>query len=229
MTNSKREFNANQVFVGLPWKTVRPKYERLIHKLETKYPLHFTIVGRNDGQDAEDLFEIIKQRISSSSYAVFDATGGNANVSLEYGYAEGIEVPRAIFVSAHKSAQKLSSTGPIISDLHGKRRVQYKNERALSAELNKLCRDHDYVKRFEKALTVAVKGKTKGKKKRGRTLAIKMVRALDGKEKMRRAELVQHLQAMEYAELEIDFMLKKLHSSGVFKCTVGKYSEAYIA
>jgi len=94
---AKREFTPNQVFVGLPWKNVRPKYDKIIATLEKKFPLYFTIVGRNDAQLAEDLFEIIKQRIATSSYAVFDATGGNANVSLEYGYAEGIEVPRAIF------------------------------------------------------------------------------------------------------------------------------------
>ena len=226
---SKRSFVPNQVFVGLPWKNVRPKYESIIHKLEKKYPLHFTIVGRNDGQDAQDLFEIIKERVSSSSYAIFDATGGNANVSLEYGYAEGIDVPRAIFLSAHKSAQKLSVGSPIITDLGGKRRMQYKTEKSLSAELHKLCRDHDYTKRFEKALTLALKGKSKGQKKSGRTLAIKLLRALDGKEKIRRAELVQHLQAQEYTESEIEAMLKKLHSAAVINCAVGKYSDVVVA
>jgi len=106
VAGTKREFIPNQIFIGLPWKNVRPKYEHILPKLEKQYPLHFTIVGRDDGQGAENLLEIIKQRIASSSYAVFDATGGNANVSLEYGYAEGLEVPRAIFLSAHKASQK---------------------------------------------------------------------------------------------------------------------------
>jgi len=228
VATTKREFIPNQVFVGLPWKNVRPKYDHIIPKLEKKYPLHFTIVGRNDAQDAQDLFEIIKQRIGSSSYAVFDATGGNANVSLEYGYAEGLEVPRAIFLSAHRAAQK-GTAGPIISDLHGRRRVQYKTEQTLSLELHKLCREHDYTRRFEKALQSALKGKSKGGKKSGRALALKLVRALDGKATMRRAELVQHLQAQEYGEPEIDSMLKKLHQAGVLKCTVGKFSQAYVA
>jgi len=114
MAAAKRNFVPNQVFVGLPWKTVRPKYERVIDKLAKTYPICFTIVGRNDGQDALDLFEIIKDRISTSSYAVFDATGGNANVSLEYGYAEGIGVPKCIFLSSHKTSQRDSSSSPII-------------------------------------------------------------------------------------------------------------------
>jgi hypothetical protein len=46
---------------------------------------------------------------------------------------------------------------------------------------------------------------------------------------MRRAELVQLLQAREYEEREAEFILKKLHAFGVVKCSVGKYSEAYIA
>jgi hypothetical protein len=229
MKGTRRKFVSNQVFLGLPWKNVRAKYDRIIAKLDKKYPIHFTIVGRNDQQDAEDLFEIIKQRIASSSYAVFDATGGNANVSLEYGYAEGLEVPRAIFLSAHKAAQKHDATSPIISDLGGKRRVQYKTEVTLSSELHKLCRQHDYTKRFEKALSVALKGKTKGAKKSGRALALKIVHALDGKGKIRRAELFQQLQAIDYEETVIDALLKRLHTAGVIKCSVGNYSDVYVA
>jgi len=229
MAGANREFTPNQVFVGLPWKNVRSKYERIIQKLEKKYPLYFTIVGRDDGQDAKALFEVIKGRIGSSSYAVFDATGGNANVSLEYGYAEGIEVPRAIFLSAHKSAQKASAGDPIISDLTGMRRVQYKTEATLASELHKLCREHDYTKRFERALRTILKKKSKGAKKSGRALALKLVKALGGKGKIRRAELVQRLQADDYSEDEIDTMLQGLHSAGVLKCTVGKYSDAYVA
>lgn len=112
MASTNREFIPNQVFVGIPWKNVRPRYEAIIAKIKNKYPLHFTIVGRDDGLDAQNLFEIIKERISSSSYAIFDATGGNANVSLEYGYAEGLEVPRAIFLSAHKGSTKTECRKP---------------------------------------------------------------------------------------------------------------------
>ena len=72
---AKRKFIPNQVFVGLPWKNVRSKYDRIIEKLSKKYPLYFTIVGRNDNQNAEALFEIIKGRIESSSYAVFRCHG----------------------------------------------------------------------------------------------------------------------------------------------------------
>jgi hypothetical protein len=224
-----REFVPNQVFVGLPWKNVRPRYDKAILKLHKSFPLFFTIVGRNDGQDAGDLFEIIKARIASSSYAVFDATGGNANVSLEYGYAEGIDVPRAIYLSAHKATQRAGAGNPIISDLGGKRRVQYKTEKSLLSELQRLCKEHDYNKRFEKALVKATKGQARGAKKSSRALALKMVRALDGRTAMRRLEFIQHIEAQGYKESVVDSLLKKLHAAGVLKCTVGKSSQVYIA
>jgi len=228
MATQKKAFIPNQVFVGLPWKTVKAKYERIIPELAKKYPLYFTIVGRDDNQDAKALFEVIKGRITSSSYAVFDATGGNANVSLEYGYAEGVDIPRAIFLSSHKSAQKVSAGDPIISDLTGMRRIQYKTESQLETELRKLCRDHDYTKRFEKALDKILRSKSKGLKKSGRALALKLVKALGGKDQMRRAELVQHLQAQDYSEKEIDAMLKGLHTSGVLTCAPGRYSDVRV-
>jgi hypothetical protein len=220
----ERPFVANQIFVGLPWKLGK-KYGKITAKLHAKYPLYFTIVGRQDEQDAKVLFEVIKQRILSSSYALFDATGGNANVSLEYGYAEGVEVPRIILLSSHRSSQKQTATSPIISDLTGMRRVQYTNERALQTELEKFCRNHDHTKKFEKALLKAMKGLTKGRKKTVRALALKTIRALDGKSKIRRAELVQHLEAKGYPEAEIEWALKKFRSVGIVVCSVGKYSD----
>jgi hypothetical protein len=220
----RRLFIANQVFIGLPWKFGK-KYEKIIAKLHQRFPLYFTIVGRNDAQDAVDLFEVIKDRIATSSYALFDATGGNANVSLEFGYAEGLEVPRVILLSSHKSSNRHTAGSPIISDLTGKRRVQYTNEATLQQALERFCREHDYTKKYEKALVKAGKGLSKGSKKTLRTLSIKTLRALDGKTKIRRAELVQHLQAKNYEEEAVESALKKFHSSRLINCSVGKYSE----
>jgi hypothetical protein len=89
---------ANQVFVGCPYKTIRAKYERAIDELNKKFPLSFVIVGRGDGREAEDLLELIKERLFSSSQAIFDATAGNANVSLEFGLAETDDMPRTLYL-----------------------------------------------------------------------------------------------------------------------------------
>lgn len=223
----KRPFVPNQVFVGLPWKTVRPRYERVIDRLVAKFPIHFTIVGRNDGQDAEDLFEVIKTRISSSSFAIFDATGGNANVSLEYGYAEALSIPRAIYMSTHK-ATKIIAGGPIISDLGGKRRTQYKTETVLSTHLHAFCRDHDYTKRFERFLSKTSRSLSKGAKKSRRTLALKIIHAFDGEGDLRRDDLVQRLQAKGYERLETENIIKILHTAGLINVTTGRYASARV-
>src|SRR5262245_7472246 len=85
---TRRAVIAHQVCLAIPWKSVRPRYEKCVDYLRSRSPLSFIIVGRADRQNADDLLEVIKERLESSSWAVFDASGGNANVSLEYGYAE---------------------------------------------------------------------------------------------------------------------------------------------
>ena len=218
----------NQVFIGLPWKNVRPRYESCITALEKKYPVHFTIVGRNDAQDAEDLLTVIKDRIESSSYGIFDATNGNANVSLEYGYAEAIELPRAIYVSSHKAARS-GTGGVIISDLGGKRRIEYTNEKSLKNHLERFCKEHDYTKRFESFIQRKVRPRKHGQKKRLRTLALKLIRELDGANIRRRADVVQSMKAAGYTDFEVNEMLKKLHDEGLLKVSRGRFSDVSIA
>ena len=228
MARSKVTVIPNQVFVGLPWRNVRPRYEKCIDKLEQKYPLHFTIIGRKDAQDAEDLLQVITARIDASSYGIFDATGGNANVSLEYGYAEAVDLPRALYFSTHKAAAG-GSGGTIISDLGGKRRVEYKNEQSLRTRLDTFCKDHDYTKRFESFLQKRVRPKKRGEKKRQRTLALKLIHHLDGRTKARRADMVQSLQASGYSEKEISDMLTKLHREGLMVVSRGRFSDVRVA
>ena len=66
---SRPDVIANQVFLAIPWKGVRPKYEACTDRLKYQSPLSFIIVGRADNQDADDLLEVIKERINGSSYA----------------------------------------------------------------------------------------------------------------------------------------------------------------
>ena len=166
---------ANQVFLAIPWKGVRPKYEKAVDSLKFQSPLSFVIVGRSDSQDAEDLLEVIKERLQSSSHAIFDATADNANVSLEYGYAEALDIPRALYLSTHGRARRSTSDAPIIADLAGKRRNQYKQEAALSRLLSEFSRSHPYTVRFERFLSDIGKRADKGTKKRNRALALKIV------------------------------------------------------
>jgi len=139
----------NQVFVGLPW-TSRTRWDHVIGWLRARSPLSFIVVGRNDKQDAEDLLAVIKDRIDSSSYGIFDATAGNPNVSLEYGYAEAIDLPRVLYLSTHESARRAVKDAPIIADLAGKRRNQCKQEKGLKRLLGEFSKGHSYTIRFDR-------------------------------------------------------------------------------
>lgn len=221
---------ANQVFIGLPW-TARKRYDHAMDHLRTRSPLSFIIVGRNDKQDAEDLLEIIKERITSSSYGIFDASGGNANVSLEYGFAESVDLPRALYLSTHASGKKASKDAPIISDLAGKRRNHYKQEASLKTLLLEFSRAHAYTVRFERFMSTKFKRKSKGNKKRGRALALKIVHSVNGATDVRRADIIHELQAdaAQYSETEIDQMLRALHNAKLIRSQQGPYARVQIA
>lgn len=216
----------NQVFLGLPWKTVRPKYERIAEKLKKSFPISFVIVGRDQNQDAEDLLEVIKKRLLTSSYAIFDATGGNANVSLEFGFADANDIPRALYLSVHGSSKRASNESPIIADLAGTKQNRYAQIEALEKLLRQSCQGHAYTKRFEHFLTTAFGRRSKGAKKRLRSLGLKIIHQLDGDGKARRVDVVQNLQAdvARYTRDEIDDMILRMHRQGLIESIQGPYS-----
>ena len=221
---------ANQVFIGCPWKTVRPKYERIIERLAKKYPLSFVIVGRRDGQEAEELLTIIQQRLGTSAFAIFDATYGNANVSLEFGFAEAADIPRAIYISSHAASRKNATDGAIISDLAGKRHNPYKQERGLALLLAEFAKTHNYTKRFEAFMHKKFRKAKPGHKKRARALALKIIHQLDGQAAMRRADIVQAMQAdpSQYREEEANSMIVALHKAGLIQSLQGPHSKVWI-
>ena len=222
---------ANQVFLAVPWKATRPKYERCIDHFRSRSALSFIIVGRSDAQDAEDLLEVIKERLDSSSYAVFDASGGNANVSLEYGYAEAVDIPRVLYVSTHGRARKASADPPIIADLAGKVRNNYKQEAALKRLLGEFSKKHPYTVRLERFLVDIGKRRDKGTKKRNRALALKIIHSLDGAREVRRADIVQRLLADQsrYTAEEVDSIIAKLHNAKLIRSQRGRYARIQIA
>ena len=225
MAKLKTTVIPNQVFIGCPRKTVRPKYERLMLKMRKKYPLSFIIIGREEDQDADDLLAVIKQKLLSSSYAVFDVTTGNANVSLEFGLAEASGIERALYFCTHKAGSRQSAPdSAIIADLAGKRRVQYKQEKQLAGQLGKLCTSHNYTRRFEKFLKDNFRRASKGRKKRNRALALKIVHELDDQQARRRDDVVQAMLAEGYNAKEIDETFRRLNKSGLLVVTPGRYS-----
>jgi hypothetical protein len=220
----------NQVFVGLPW-TSRTRWDRVIDWLRVRSPLSFVVVGRNDKQDAEDLLAVIKERIDSSSYGIFDATAGNPNVSLEYGYAEAIDLPRVLYLSTHGGTTHAAKDAPIIADLAGKRRNQYKQEKGLKRLLGEFSKGHAYTIRFERFMQSSFKRASSGKKKRARALALKVIHKLEGSTQVRRADIVQQLQGdvARYSEREVDEMVKRLHRATLIRSQQGPHARVQIA
>ena len=220
----------NQVFIGCPWKTFRPKYTRLVTELVKKYPLSYVIVGRGDEQEAKELLQVIKEKLYSSSFAIFDATGGNANVSLEFGLAEANRIPRAIYLSSHAASRTGNADSAIIADLAGKRRNQYARESQLRSLLSEASTAHNYTKRFEKFLQTRLGRKSKGEKKRARALALKVIHYMDSQLQVRRDDLVQALLAdqVAYQRREVDSMIRGLHQEGLVIVTRGRYATVTI-
>ena len=228
-TAKGRDTVSNQVFVGRPWKNVKHKYESITDRLRIKYPLFFKIIGREEKQDAKDLLEAIKTGIQNSSYAIFDATDGNANVSLEFGFAEAVDVPKVLYLSTYKSVQQRKDQ-PIISDLAGKTRHHYATEKSLAKLLRSFSETHPYTKLFEKSFRSEFGGCSKGEKKRARALALKVIHSLDDKEEVRRDDVVQVLLAdqSDYKETEIDKMIRTLHAKGLIVSQRGRYSRLWV-
>jgi hypothetical protein len=219
----------NQVFIGCPWKTVRKKYVDLREEIKKKYPVHFVIVGSEVGHSAEDLLNYIKSRLETSSGAIFDVSGGNPNVSLEFGYAEGRNIESALYISTHGKSGR--STSSIISDLAGKRRKEYKNENSLARLVSEYCKNHPYTIKFEKSMKTLMSGFQKGEKKTYRAASLKIIHYFDDKETVRRDDLLHAVTAMNinYTEDLVNDWLKKLHSQKLIKVTKGRYSDVVIA
>jgi hypothetical protein len=225
-----KEVVPNQVFIGCPWRIVRKKYLDISEELKKKFPLHFVIIGSEVAHTAEDLLNYIKIKLETSSTAIFDVSGGNPNVSLEFGFAEGRNIESALYVSTHgKSSTKSASS--IISDLAGKRRKEYKNEKSLARLLSEFSKFHPYTIKFEKAMKALMKNLDKGEKKSYRTMSLKIIHHFDGKSVVRRDDLLHAVTAMneKYTDNVVDDWLKKLHAQRLIKVTVGRYSEVVIA
>jgi len=110
------------------------------------------------------LLEHITSLIRDSAGCIFDATGGNPNVSLEVGIAHAMPAnflltfytrkPRTRPEQAANKAEKaLEGEGelkPIISDLQGKPRIEYKTYERLKEQLVKrYLTKLPYMKRWE--------------------------------------------------------------------------------
>lgn len=134
-----------QVFVGCPFlSSIRKNYDKLKEEIEEETPLHIVLADTTAVSSTDYLLEHITGLIRDSAASVFDATGGNPNVSLEVGIAHAMPVDFLLTLYTRKprsqrdAQQALEREGevkPIISDLQGRNRVEYKTYATLKKQL----------------------------------------------------------------------------------------------
>ena len=183
-----------QVFVGCPFlSAIRKNYDSLKKDLEKETPLHVVLADTTAISSTDYLLEHITTLIRDSASCVFDVTGGNPNVSLEVGIAHALPAdflltmytrkPR-IQKKAEKALEKEGETKPIISDLQGRNRIEYKTYPVLKKQLlDRYLSTLPYMKRWNEfkkrhsifvkyALQVFEEIRTSGRTVRPRVIAI---------------------------------------------------------
>jgi hypothetical protein len=133
----------HQVFVGCPFATeIRKTYDRLKKEVEAETPLSIVLADTVGVSSSDYLLESITELIRDSAGCVFDATGGNPNVSLEVGIAHTVPVDFILTLKTRQKRAKSSATvskvsdvRPIISDLQGRNRIEYKTYDSLKRQL----------------------------------------------------------------------------------------------
>lgn len=184
----------HQVFVGCPFLiAIRKNYDKLKQEIEKETPLHVLLADTTSISSTDYLLEHITNLIRESSGCIFDATGGNPNVSLEVGIAHAMPADFLLAMytrkprtqkQAEQALEREGETRPIISDLQGRNRIEYKTFPALKEQvvrryLNRLPyirRWNDYKRRHSSytkyALQVFDEIRTSGRTVRPRVIAI---------------------------------------------------------
>ena len=149
----------HQVFIGCPFlRAIRKNYDALKKDIEDESPLHLILADTVALTSTDYLLGHITTLIRESAACLFDASGGNPNVSLEVGIAHALPAEFLITLYTRKPRQqkieeealvKQGEVKPIISDLQGRNRVEYKTYSSLKDQivrryLNKL----PYMKRW---------------------------------------------------------------------------------
>ena len=187
----------HQVFIGCPFaKAIRKNYDRLKRELESETPLHIVLADTAAISSTDYLLEHITSLIRESAGCIFDATAGNPNVSLEVGIAHALPAEFILALNTRRSRQNTTSqpgqvrnpdVRPIISDLQGRNRIEYKTYGSLKEQLLRrfspkvpyLTRWHEFKTRNASLVPHALKV-FEQLRLSGRTLRPRVLALLDG-------------------------------------------------
>lgn len=149
-----------QVFIGCPFaKEMRGTYDSLKREIESTTPISLVLADTVGISSSNYLLESITNLIRESTSCIFDATGGNPNVSLEVGIAHTMPVDFILTMKTRKirsgvesklsDKSKQKEVKSIISDLQGKNRIEYKEYGSLKKQLEQRYFAHlPYMKRW---------------------------------------------------------------------------------
>ncbi|MBL4809399.1 MAG: hypothetical protein JKY43_05000 [Phycisphaerales bacterium] len=217
----------NQIFIGVPWQRIRPQFEDALENLKDEYPVHWIIFGRNTTYDAQDLWGSIKIEIDRSASTIFDLTGSNANVALEFGYAEALGKRRLLTLNKARNRQtkkKSSKSAPantqsIMSDLSGKIHAPYRSVITLERELRQEFDRNPYVVRYRQ---VARANRWRANKKK---VAIAITQHLAGGKKLSRPNLTVAIETefSTYKAFDFKALLDQMNGGGLIVIKRGKH------
>jgi len=186
-----------QVFIGCPFtRAIRKNYDRLKRELECETPLHLILADTAAISSTDYLLEHITALIRESAGCIFDATAGNPNVSLEVGIAHALPAEFILALNTRRprrqgtqqpSGIRIAEVRPIISDLQGRNRIEYKTYSGLKEQLLKrfspklpyMGRWHDFKARNTSLVPHALRV-FEQLRLSGRTLRPRVIALLDG-------------------------------------------------
>ena len=151
---------SEQVFIGCPYRpTFRRTYQRLKRELEAESPLQFVLADTAAITSRDSLLDHITVLIRESASCVFDASGGNPNVSLEVGIAHAFGADFILTLSTRAASRRRGAGGTrraadggkaILADLQGRNRIEYRSYAGLKKQLvDRYLRRLPYWKRWE--------------------------------------------------------------------------------
>jgi hypothetical protein len=211
----------NRIFLAYQWHINRPIYEKICAELHKSFPVYFYAVGRPSGQQAEALLGKIESVMLSSTEAVFDASRGNANVSLEYGLAYFVpDLKQYLLIDQSSLPSQINVGTPIVSDLAGsmQNRWDLAKPSTLKEHLQAIAENHPFTTRFrrycrDRRLT------------RGQYRApLKVIRLFDAREAILRREAIDQLQSEWNGKTvkDIEKLLTDMHNAGLITMTPGR-------
>lgn len=214
----KRDVIPNRIFLAYQHHIYRPIYEEACASLHRTYPVYFYALGRPQGQPAEALLEKIKTVLLSSTAAVFDASRGNANVSLEYGLAHFVpNLQSYLVIDQHTMPNQVNVGTPIISDLAGSTQNRWTmgNRASLVAHLKAIAENHEYTKRFKRYCRD--RRLTQGQFR----TPLSVIRLFDERESILRREVLDELSRTKPIK-KVEKLLTDLHRAGLITISPGR-------